>query len=51
VLKTIYNNRGFIGFLFGALVVISAFSHLELVFSLVGLCVYIILLLSYIFTK
>lgn len=51
VLKTIYNNRGFIGFLFGALVVISAFSHLELVFSLVGLCIYIILLLSYVFTK
>jgi len=51
VLKTIYANRGFIGFLFGALVVMSAFDNLETVFAIVGLVVYIILLLSYLFSK
>lgn len=51
VLKTIYSNGGFLGFLFGALVVMSAFKNLELVFGLVSLAVYIILLISYIFKK
>lgn len=51
VLKSIYNNRGFIGFLFGALVVSSAFNNLETIFAIVGLLIYIILLITYIFKK
>lgn len=51
VLKIIYNNRGFIGFLFGALVVSSAFNNLETIFAIVGLLIYIILLIAYIFKK
>jgi hypothetical protein len=51
VLKIIYNNRGFIGFLFGAFVVMSAFNSLETIYAIVGLVVYILLLVSYLFSK
>lgn len=51
VLKTIYYNRGFLGFLFGAMVVMSAFNSLEMIFAIVGLIIYILLLITYVLKK